>query len=304
MNNTANDTASDTVSRAEVLALQADYERQLAALAGEVAAMRRRRPRRRRIAPFLALTVLLALVPFSIRAAGSFNDLTGSVHDANIQAIYDAGITTGCVPNVSYCPTDLVTRQEMASFIARTAGLGTNAPVARAARLSVSAPTATSPSYAANELIRAAQATSTYTRDTSEYVVTKVYNQDTIADTIVSVAITAPSGGFVVVNATVGVSIAPSSTDGPATGTVCFARLRDASTAVGGTTSPLLSTATGSGSQATTLSPAYIFPVGAGAHSFALELQKAGQGTVRAFDGTITALFIPFDANGATTPQP
>jgi hypothetical protein len=54
------------------------------------------------------------------------------VHDANIQVIYDAGITKGCVPNVSYCPTANVTREEMASFLARTAGLGTNPPVVNA----------------------------------------------------------------------------------------------------------------------------------------------------------------------------
>ncbi len=299
---------NDTVSRAEFLAMQAEYDRKLAALTGALAPQpsshRRGRSAWRRLLLLLPLVVLIALVPVSIRAANPFNDLTGSVHDPNIDLIYNAGITTGCVPNVSYCPKDTVTREQMASFIARTAGLGTNPPVARAARLGVSAPTATSPSYAANELIRAAQATSTFTRDTSEMVVTKVYNIDTAGDTLVAVIITAPSAGFVVVNATVGISIEPSSTGGSALGTVGFARLRDASTAAIGIRSPLLSTATGSGSQATTLGPTYIFPVEAGARAFVLELQKAGQGSVRAFDGTITALFVPFDASGATIPQP
>lgn len=295
---------NETVSRAEILALRADYDRKLAALAGDVIALRQRRLRRRRIAPSLVLACMLALIPLSIRAAGSFTDLTGSVHDANIQAIHDAGITTGCVPNIRYCPTANVTRQEMASFIARTAGLGTNKAVVRAARLSVSAPTAASPSYAANELIRASQAISTYRRDTSEFALASVYNTATPLDPIVTVDITAPSGGFVVVNATIGLSIEPSSTGGAANGTVGFARLRDVSPTTTGSSSPLLSTATGNGSQATTLSPTYVFSVAAGQHAFTLEAQKAGTGTVRAFDGVITALFVPFDSTGGATTQP
>ncbi len=89
-----------------------------------------RRPRRA-LAVLLA-ALLLVTVPLATRAAIPFNDLSGGVHDANIGLIYDAGITRGCVPNVSYCPTANVTREEMASFLARTAGLGTNPPVVNA----------------------------------------------------------------------------------------------------------------------------------------------------------------------------
>ncbi len=56
------------------------------------------------------MTLLVALLPLTLLAANPFGDLTGGVHDANIDAIYNAGITTGCVPNESYCPTDNVTR--------------------------------------------------------------------------------------------------------------------------------------------------------------------------------------------------
>jgi len=82
--------------------------------------------------PLALVALLVALTPLSLLAAGPFNDLTGGVHDANIGLIYDAGITKGCVPNVAYCPTANVTREEMASFLARTAGLGTNPPVVNA----------------------------------------------------------------------------------------------------------------------------------------------------------------------------
>ncbi len=291
----------EPVSRAELLAMQAEYDRKLAALSGVLAESRRSRPQRRRLLLLLPLVVLLALVPFSIRAAGSFNDLTGSVHDANIQAIYDAGITTGCVPNVSYCPTANVTRQEMASFLARAAGLGTNPPVANAKTAQTAISATTVGGYAPNALIRAAQATSTYTRDTNEFAVISVFNTGAPLNPIASVVITAPGAGFVVVNATLGVSIEPSSTGGTSSNTVGYARLRDTSAVSTGLASPLLSTATGNGSQATTLGPTYIFPVAAGAHTFVLEAQKSGTGTVRVFDGVVTVLFVPFGSGGAGT---
>ncbi len=302
---------NDPVSRAEFLAMQAEYDRKLAALTGMLGAHRRPRSSWRRLLLLLPLVVLLALVPVSIRAANPFNDLTGSVHDPNIDLIYNAGITTGCVPNVSYCPTDVVTREQMASFLARTAGLGTNPPVvnAKTAQTATNATTATTAAnattvggYAPNALIRAAQATSTYTRDTNEFTVLSIFSNSPTLDPIATVAITAPGSGFVVVNATVGFSIAPSATGGTSSNTVGFARLRD--TSPGGTglvMSPLLSTATGIGSQATTLGPTYIFPVAVGAHSFVLETQKSGTGTVRVFDGVVTALFVPFGSGGAAT---
>ena len=292
----------EPVSRAELLAMQAEYDRKLAALSGASAESRRSRPQRRRLLLLLPLVVLLALVPVSIRAANPFNDLTGSVHDPNIDAIYNAGITTGCVPNVSYCPTATVTRQEMASFLARAAGLGTNPPVANAKAAQTAISATTVGGYAPNALIRAAQATSTYTRDTNEFTVVSVFNNSSAPlDPIASVGITAPGAGFVVVNATLGVSIEPSSTGGTSSNTVGYARLRDTSAVSTGLASPLLSTATGNGSQATTLGPTYVFPVAAGAHTFVLEAQKSGTGTVRVFDGVVTALFVPFGSGGAGT---
>src|SRR5204862_476955 len=82
--------------------------------------------RRRALFPALCLALLLALVPLGLLAANPFTDLTGGVHDANIDAIYNAGVTRGCVPDEEYCPTANVTREEMASFLARLGGLGAN----------------------------------------------------------------------------------------------------------------------------------------------------------------------------------
>jgi hypothetical protein len=110
----------------------ARLERELTILRAQVA-RRQRRPRARATLLGVALVALLALSPLTAIAA-NFVDLNpGSGHNPNINAIADAGISLGCVPDGSrYCPNDLVTREQMASFLARTAGLGTNPPVANA----------------------------------------------------------------------------------------------------------------------------------------------------------------------------
>lgn len=56
---------------------------------------------------------------------GPFVDLGNSVHTANINALAEAGITVGCNPpdNDRFCPTHVVTREQMASFLARALGL-------------------------------------------------------------------------------------------------------------------------------------------------------------------------------------
>jgi hypothetical protein len=103
-----------------------------ATLRAEVARLRRRRLPRRAL-PLLLAALLVVLIPLGTLAANPFTDLNpNSVHNPNIDAIYTAGITTGCDPGVAYCPNGLVTREEMASFLARTAGLGNNPPVANA----------------------------------------------------------------------------------------------------------------------------------------------------------------------------
>ena len=56
---------------------------------------------------------------------GTFTDDNGNVHEGYIEAIAAAGITRGCNPPVNdeYCPSDFVTRGEMAAFVVRTLGL-------------------------------------------------------------------------------------------------------------------------------------------------------------------------------------
>ena len=302
------------IGKDDLRALREEYDKKLASLQAEVAVLRRRKQGRKHPLLLIVPVILfVALVPFSLVAAGpTFSDLgtAAPVHQPNIQAIGDAGITTGFEdpnnPNARlYDPKATVTREEMASFLARTAGLGSNVPVARAARLGIVNPTTTSPSFAANELLRTAQAISTFTRDTdpttpeTELVVTKVYNTDTAYDLVTTVSITAPGPGFVLINGTVGVSIEGSGTTG-------FVRLRDSTQTTGGS-SPLVSTATNTGGTAptaavaTTLSPTYVFPVIAGQRTIVLEAQKTGLGQVHAYDAILTAIFIPFGSGGAAT---
>ena len=54
-----------------------------------------------------------------------FIDVTGHVHEQSIEAIADAGITLGCNPpmNDRFCPSDRVTRAQMAAFLVRALGL-------------------------------------------------------------------------------------------------------------------------------------------------------------------------------------
>ncbi|MDH3398142.1 MAG: hypothetical protein OEM81_09970 [Acidimicrobiia bacterium] len=52
-----------------------------------------------------------------------FGDDNGNVHEANINKIAAVGVTKGCGVGI-YCPAQNVTREQMASFIARLLGLG------------------------------------------------------------------------------------------------------------------------------------------------------------------------------------
>lgn len=52
---------------------------------------------------------------------GTFTDDDGSVHEPSIEAIFAAGITTGCAETL-YCPDAAVTRGQMAAFLHRALG--------------------------------------------------------------------------------------------------------------------------------------------------------------------------------------
>src|SRR5262245_39954500 len=110
-------TVAEETLRRQVADLTARVAAQEATLAVLRAAPRRRTRclALRRRAATVTFALLVALVPLALFAANPFTDLNpGSVHNADIDAIYNAGVTSGCDPGVAYCPNDYVTRQEMA----------------------------------------------------------------------------------------------------------------------------------------------------------------------------------------------
>ena len=74
------------------------------------------------------VTVALSTSSDEVGIVGSgsscIDDWSGSQFAADIAWAFGAGITTGCAPDF-FCPNDAVTRQQMASFLARVLGLGT-----------------------------------------------------------------------------------------------------------------------------------------------------------------------------------
>jgi hypothetical protein len=253
---------------------------------------RAHRPRRRwrsartRLGAAAALAVLFALVPLSLFAANPFNDLVpGSVHNADIDAIYNAGITTGCVPNVSYCPTANVTRQEMASFLARTAGIGGHPPVVNALTAVNANNANTVDGKNANEIVRSA-----YVERNSDVTITT----DPNGVILESATITAPATGFLIVTAYETVQSTA------ITPLVHFGADVDLPSSSGWSSSFAVSgvihtTDTGFYSGALTVR----FPVAAGAHTVRLKAHNDGSGAVTGKGGALNVVFVPFDGAGA-----
>ena len=285
---------------------------ELGALRAEVRTLRRGRRRVRRaqrLTPFALVALLMALVPMGIFAANPFfSDLgdAAPVHRDNIQAIGNAGITTGfenpADPTARlYNPKGQVTREEMASFLARTAGFGTNPPVVNA----LTAVTATTATTATNANTVGGIAPSGLLRAARTLVPNNVLAsppQPTIEvaatypafQTIGTVTITAPASGFVLVMSQ---SVAASQN-----GRVVVLRLRDP---VSGEVSPFVGESISPAARLeTTISPIHIFPVAAGDRSFILEATSTATGVPadsQLGNSTISAVYIPFGSTGAAT---
>ena len=57
-------------------------------------------------------------------ASAGFSDTAGNTHEAHIDALAAAGITIGCSTGpLRYCPTQPVTRGQMATLLARALGI-------------------------------------------------------------------------------------------------------------------------------------------------------------------------------------
>ncbi len=68
---------------------------------------------------------LVRAFAYQTAEAGTFLDVSGSTFATDIDALAAAGITRGCNPPADdrYCPENLVTRAQMASFLTRALGL-------------------------------------------------------------------------------------------------------------------------------------------------------------------------------------
>lgn len=75
---------------------------------------------------FVVAATAAVVAPIAVVAADRFSDVpdTNTFHD-DINAIADVGVTLGCNPpaNDQYCPSDFVTREQMAAFMNRLGAL-------------------------------------------------------------------------------------------------------------------------------------------------------------------------------------
>ena len=79
---------------------------------------------RKRLSVFVVALALLIATPLTVVAASGFTDVPDSnVFKADIQWLANAGVTKGCNPpaNTEFCPSDNVTREQMAAFMHRLA---------------------------------------------------------------------------------------------------------------------------------------------------------------------------------------
>jgi hypothetical protein len=89
----------------------------------------------RRLIGVIAITAALAF-PLGVLASHGFTDVPDSnTFHSDIDAIADAGVTTGCGAT-TYCPKEFVTREQMAAFLNRLGALGPGkTPVVNATKL-------------------------------------------------------------------------------------------------------------------------------------------------------------------------
>jgi len=77
---------------------------------------------RRLAGPIMVAMLAAGLALPGAAAGGPFVDDDTSVHEVDIEYIFNAGVTTGCASD-RFCPEDTVTRGQMAAFLNRALGL-------------------------------------------------------------------------------------------------------------------------------------------------------------------------------------
>ena len=232
-----------------------------------------------RVAAAVAAGVLLA--PATALASHVFDDVPDGAFYANpVEWAFENDITTGKSPT-SFAPLDGVTRGESVTFLQRY-----NDNVVEPALDEVDA--VTLEGREAEDLIRAAG-----TRDE-----TAVNDWDGLAE-VTSRTITAPTNGYLVVNYTVTVT---KDTNETANGEMLLASVLNLDGNTVAETNGGIDFDESWQSNFNTMTINTVVPVVAGAHT--LDGVIARQGSVPAgalmyiYDQSITAIFVPFDANG------
>lgn len=265
-------------------------------------AERQRHPRRVRrgghLVAVVALVLVALLVPLGVLAAGPFQDLDpASPHNDNIAALRAAGITKGCdAPEFTrYCPKDTVTREEMASFLARTAGLGTNPPVANAKTAQTATTAATAGRLSTNQAGGAGYAANELLRIGSNPLPTDVTLSSSAATIGATTSIAAPTSGYVLVTGTAFLyhesGNCPCRIDMDLFDTASNAGIP------GAATEQTIYNVPG-GPAFGSLTYAHVFPVTAGTHSYAVRLYRVSGSAALAGESDISVLFIPFGPTG------
>ena len=231
-----------------------------------------RRPNRQ-VVVAAALAAALAF-PLGAVANHNFIDVpnTNTFH-ADIAAIFEAGVTTGCAAGM-YCPKDYVTREQMAAFLNRLGALEPDkTPVVNADRLD---------GLHADALNRVAVANHTGGQSIPGF-------PDFVTHGTVS--ITAPAAGYVLVNVSATVR------NEGCTNTVCHVAGNVRHNQTGVTTNlQWESILAGLGS----MSWNHVFPVNTGVNTFSLRLQRTvgGNGTLQTWGSYLTAQYVPFNNVG------
>jgi hypothetical protein len=261
--------------KAEVVQLEAEVAELRALVAPR--AQRHPRPRLLRRLALIGLVVALAIPAGVVLANHQFSDVpTGSsIHD-DVEALVEAGVTTGCGGG-KYCPTDAVTRGQMAQFLNRLGALDGQAPSVNADRVD---------GKHASSLIRVAswQTSSTMSvpisGDLTEYGSQLV--------------ITAPAAGFVTIN--IGVTFRNSTCTAVCLVTARVHHLESIWTLPGITTPDGTETYEAVGVHG-------VFAVDPGVNHFDVQVSRSsvGNGIIQAYLGSGTAVFSPFGSTGGST---
>ena len=259
----------------------AQLEAEVAELRATVTPRARRRSARPRLLRRLAVVglALAMTIPAGVVLANhQFSDVpTGSsIHD-DVEAIADAGVTTGCGDG-KYCPNANVTRGQMAQFMNRLGALDGQAPSVNADRVD---------GKHASSLIRAANWQTPLTTDIPLDGSGVVYGP--------ALVVTAPATGFVTVNIGFTARNLACTTSCSAVGQVTHLE--------GGAGSYFAYASAGTSDIYGSASVHHVFAVDAGINTFNLTLRRpsAGNGTMQGWYGTGTAMYSPFGSTGGST---